>query len=85
MSEMTGRKVAFARYAEYNAPIRYLLENGVGVSCILPPRLTQRTMEIGTKYSPDFVCTSFKILLGSMIEALEAGADTLVMYQPYGI
>ena len=77
------RKVAFPRYANYNAPIRYLLENGLGVRCILPPRLTHRTLDIGAKYSPDFVCTPFKILLGNMIEALEAGADTLVMV--YGI
>ncbi len=77
------KKVAFPRYANYNAPIRYLLENGLGVRCILPPRLTHRTLEIGAKYSPDFVCTPFKILLGNMIEALEEGADTLVMV--YGI
>ena len=76
-------KVAFPRYAEYNAPIRYLLENGVGVKCILPPKLTNRSLELGAKYSPDFVCTPFKILLGNMIEALEAGADTLVMI--YGL
>ena len=75
----TVKKVAFPRYADYNAPIRYLLENGLEVKCILPPRLTHRTMEIGSKYSPDFVCTPFKTLLGNMIEALEAGADTLVM------
>ena len=36
-------------------------------------------MELGTKYSPEFVCTPFKTLLGSMIEALEGGADTLLM------
>lgn len=77
------KKVAFPRYADYNAPIRYFLENGVGVKCIIPPRLTHRTMELGSKYSPDFVCTPFKTLLGNMIEALEAGADTLAMV--YGI
>lgn len=81
--KITVRKVAFPRYADYNAPVRYLLENGIGVKCILPPRLTHKTVETGSKYSPDFVCTPFKILLGNMIEALEAGADTLVMV--YGI
>ena len=34
---------------------------------------------MGAKYSPDFVCTPFKTLLGSMIESLEEGADTLFM------
>lgn len=78
-----SRKVAFPRYAEYNCAIRFFLENGLGVRCILQPRLTQKTVELGAKYSPDFVCTPFKTTLGSMIEALEAGADTLIMV--YGL
>lgn len=73
------KKIAFPRYAEYNCAIRYLVEHGLNASCILQPVLTRRTEEIGAKYSPDFVCTPFKTTLGSMIEALEAGADTLVM------
>lgn len=77
------RNVAFPRYAEYNCAIRYFAENGLGVKCIIQPKLTQRTMELGTKYSPDFVCTPFKTTLGSMIESLEAGADTLIMV--YGL
>lgn len=77
------KKVAVPRYAEYNCAARYILENGFEVKCILPPPLTQRTIEIGAKYSPDFVCTPFKTLLGSLIEALEAGADTLIM--SYGL
>ena len=77
------RKLAFPRYAEYNCAIRYFVENGLEVRYILQPRLTQRTVEIGAKYSPDFVCTPFKTTLGSMIEALEAGADTLIMV--YGL
>lgn len=77
------RKVAFPRYAEYNCAIRYLLEHGLDVQYILQPKLTQRTVEIGAKYSPDFVCTPFKTTLGSMIEGLEAGADTLIMV--YGL
>jgi predicted nucleotide-binding protein (sugar kinase/HSP70/actin superfamily) len=79
----TERKVAFPRYAEYNAALKYLLENGLGVSCIVPPPLSDRTLKLGAKYSPDFVCTPFKITLGSMIEALESGANTLLM--AYGI
>lgn len=74
-----ARKIAFPRYAEYNCAIRYLVEHGLNASYILQPALTRRTEELGAKYSPDFVCTPFKTTLGSMIEALEAGADTLIM------
>jgi predicted nucleotide-binding protein (sugar kinase/HSP70/actin superfamily) len=77
------KKVAFPRYAEYNCAIKYLLEKGLEVKCVLQPQLTQHTLELGAKYSPDFVCTPFKTCLGSQIEALEAGADTLVM--TYGL
>jgi predicted nucleotide-binding protein (sugar kinase/HSP70/actin superfamily) len=75
----TKIKVSFPRYANYNCAIKYILENGLDVKCVLQPPLTQHTLEIGAKYSPDFVCTPFKTCLGSEIEALEAGADTLVM------
>lgn len=76
---MTGRKIAFPRYAEYNCAFKYLAEHGLGAAYILQPVLTRRTEELGSRYSPDFVCTPFKTCLGSMIEALESGADTLVM------
>ncbi len=73
------KRIAFPRYAEYNCAVKYLLEHGLDAICVLQPALTRRTEELGAKYSPDFVCTPFKTCLGSMIEALEAGADTLVM------
>lgn len=83
MMEQKKRKVAFPRYAEYNCAVKYALEKGMDVQCILPPRLTKRTLELGAQNSPDFVCTPFKTLLGSQIEALEAGADAIIM--TYGL
>ena len=77
------RKIALPRYAEYNCAMKYVVEQGFESKCILPPPLTRRTEELGAKNSPDFVCTPFKTTLGSMIEALEAGADTILMV--YGI
>ena len=78
-----SRKIALPRYGEYNCGMKYVVEQGFESTCILPPPLTKRSEELGAKNSPDFVCTPFKTTLGSMIEALEAGADTLVMV--YGI
>ncbi len=79
MAEAKLRSVSFPRYAEYNCSFKYIIEQALGCRYVMPPALTKRTMELGTKYSPDFVCTPFKTMLGSMIEALEAGADTLFM------
>ncbi len=41
--------------------------------------MTNRTLDRGSKLSPDYVCTPFKGTLGSMIDGLEVGANTLVM------
>ena len=73
------RKVALPRYGEYNCALKYIVEQGFEARCVLPPPLSRRTMDLGTLNSPDLVCTPFKTTLGSMIEALEAGADTIIM------
>jgi predicted nucleotide-binding protein (sugar kinase/HSP70/actin superfamily) len=49
-----------------------------GHEVIPPPYPSQRTIDLGVKYSPEFACFPYKVLLGSYIEALEAGADTIV-------
>ncbi len=73
------KKISFPMIGNYNAAIKYFVENGLNVQYIMPPKMTKRTLEIGTKLSPDYVCAPFKSTLGSMIDALEAGANTLVM------
>ncbi|HEX3048340.1 MAG TPA: hypothetical protein VHY08_26570, partial [Bacillota bacterium] len=50
----------------------------LGHEVILPLRPTKRTINLGVKYSPEFACFPYKVLLGTYIEALEAGADTIV-------
>ncbi|MGI6211367.1 MAG: hypothetical protein ACOYJJ_02155 [Anaerovoracaceae bacterium] len=77
------KKISFPRIANYSPVLKYFIENGLGAEYIEPPALTKRTLEIGTKYSPDNVCAPFKTTLGSQIEALEAGAQTLIM--PMGL
>jgi predicted nucleotide-binding protein (sugar kinase/HSP70/actin superfamily) len=50
----------------------------LGHQVIEPPRPSQKTINLGVKYSPEFACFPYKVLLGSYIEALELGADTIV-------
>jgi len=54
------------------------------VEIILPPRPTKRTLDLGTKHAPEFACLPFKITLGSMIEALGLGADSIFMPGGWG-
>ncbi len=46
---------------------------------IVPNKPSKRTAELGTRYSPEFVCTPFKITLGTFIEGLDRGATELGM------
>lgn len=50
----------------------------LGQEVILPPQPTQRTIELGVKYSPEFICFPFKIILGSFLEAIGQGAELIV-------
>lgn len=76
---MEKKHVAFPLFSHYNLCIKYFVEQALDAEYIMQPPMTNRTMEIGSRYSPDSVCTPFKSSLGSLIDALEAGADTLVM------
>ncbi|MCD8314072.1 MAG: hypothetical protein LUD44_00270 [Firmicutes bacterium] len=72
------RRLAFPAFSNYGAALKYFVEQGVGAEYVMPPEPTKKTMQYGEMNSPDFVCTPFKHTLGSMIEALELGADTLI-------
>ena len=67
---------------DYWVPGKYLFSKITDIEVMAAPKITNKTIEIGVKYSPEFVCTPFKYTLGSMIEALENGADILI--QPGG-
>lgn len=71
-------KVSFPHLGSYCIPLEVLFTAGLDVEYIIPPPITKRTLEIGSRYSPDFVCAPFKYNLGNFIETIEAGADTLV-------
>ena len=75
---MAKNKVSFPHLGSYFVPLEVLFTAGMGVDYVVPPPITARTLEIGSKYSPDFVCSPFKYNLGNFIESIEAGANTLV-------
>ena len=71
-------KIAFPLMGNYHVPIKYLFSKITGLEIIDSPKITSKTIELGSKYSPDFVCTPFKYTLGTFIECLEMGADILI-------
>lgn len=70
--------IAFPLMGNYYIPSNYLLSRISNSKIINPPKITSRTIELGSKNSPDFVCTPFKYTLGTYIECLELGANTLI-------
>lgn len=71
--------ISFPHLGNYYIPVYSLLKRVVGnVDILVPPRMTKKTMELGEKFSPDFVCTPFKYNLGNFIESLDKGANVLI-------
>jgi predicted nucleotide-binding protein (sugar kinase/HSP70/actin superfamily) len=50
----------------------------LGHTVITPHRPTPKTVELGAKYSPEFICLPFKIILGNFIEAAQQGVELIV-------
>lgn len=71
-------KLSFPHVGDYHIPVKYLFGHITNLEIVDAPKITTKTIEIGSKYSPDFVCTPFKYTLGTMIEAIEKGANVLV-------
>ena len=65
-------------------PFKALFQR-LNIDFVIPPVSNQRTLSLGTKYSPEGLCIPFKLTLGNLIEAAELGADTLIMPAGYGI
>lgn len=71
-------RLTFPHMGFLSIPIQSLLE-GLGHQVIVPPAINQRTFELGVKNSPEFACLPFKINMGNFIEALEEGAEAILM------
>lgn len=56
----------------------------LGIGFVEPPPYSQSTVERGVAVAPEHFCFPMKVLLGSAMESLEAGADTLVTVAGYG-
>ena len=62
----------------YYVPANFLFSKISNSKILKPPPITSKTIELGSKYSPDFLCTPFKYTLGTYIECLDEGANTLI-------
>jgi predicted nucleotide-binding protein (sugar kinase/HSP70/actin superfamily) len=55
------------------------LLDDLGVEVIIPPPITKKTLEIGTRLSPEMACLPLKINIGNYIESIQRGTDTILL------
>jgi predicted nucleotide-binding protein (sugar kinase/HSP70/actin superfamily) len=55
------------------------LFQGLGIDCIIPPHGNKSALELGSLYSPEEMCLPFKIMVGTYIECIKQGADTIIL------
>lgn len=70
-------KISFPRMGYSYLAFKWLVEN-LGHECIVPPEPSNRTLDLGVRYAPEFACIPFKILLGTYIEVANMGAEAVI-------
>ncbi len=69
--------VTFPHLGPLHIVLKALL-TGLGAQVLPPPPTGRAALELGARYSPETACLPFKTTLGNFIQALEAGADTIL-------
>ncbi len=73
-----NKTISFPHLGNYYIPISYFISHITRCRVLIPPPITKKTLELGSMYSPDYVCVPFKYNLGNYIESLENGANILL-------
>lgn len=76
-------KVTYPHLGNAYIAIEALLQ-GLGHEPVTPPFGSKRTLEWGSRYSPEETCLPFKIILGNMLEGVELGANSVYMIGGWG-
>lgn len=70
--------ITFPHMGQVYIPAKALFDD-LDVPVVVPPPVSKKTLEIGTRISPEMACLPMKINLGNYIQSLEQGADTIVL------
>lgn len=81
---MSKTIVSFPRMGtEYTLQIKKSIES-LGIKVMLPPQISNKTKEIGVKHSADMMCFPYKVTLGNIVEMIDSGVNTILMYDSCG-
>lgn len=64
-------------------PVSAMLES-MGAEVLLPPPSNKAALSLGTRHSIETICLPYKMNLGNYMQALEKGANVLLMFQAPG-
>lgn len=78
-----NRIVSFPMMGSIYIPVKAILEK-MGAQVIVPPHNNKATLNLGVRNSLEGICLPYKLNLGNYIQALEKGANTLLMFQAPG-
>ncbi|MGR6837284.1 CoA protein activase [Syntrophomonas erecta] len=70
-------KISFPHMGYSYIAFKWLVEN-MGHECIVPPEPSGHTLDLGVRYSPEFACIPFKILMGTYLEVADMGAEVIL-------
>ena len=70
--------ISFPYIGSYYIPIRYIIKKITKCEVIISSLNNDKTVAIGSKYSPNDICMPFKYILGNNIYALVKGANILI-------
>ena len=76
--------VTFPRMGIYTKLFEFLFKE-LGIDYITPPPITKKTIELGTENLDELMCYPAKTTYGNLVEGLEKGANTIVMFSSEGI
>lgn len=71
-------KITIPHFGNTHIAAKVLFE-GLGIDYVIPPLSSYRALEAGDIISPDEICLPFKIMLGNVLQGIEAGADTVIL------
>jgi len=71
-------KVTFPHLGSMHIFCKAIAETA-GIPYVVPPETSRKTLTLGVLHSNECICLPFKVILGNFIEALQMGADTIVM------
>ena len=75
--------IAFPQMGNIRIPVAAVLK-AMGAKLYLPPENNKESLNLGTLNSPETVCLPYKLNLGNYIQALEGGANVLLMFSAPG-